>query len=243
MTDSELNVSPEMADADEATATPPNIPESIELAILPMTDARVRVLPTRLEFVGDLTFEQWREGLRLWQQASIIYHCGLADLINYGRKQFGDEKVDETLEFFAFDFADVMKAHAIGQLSLELRVVELTSEHYYVLSKSLPGATKEQGKWAAIAAKEKLSPSELKASIEKGKLVRQSQIEQDRGSGSGVPNIQGLSLVFQRWEKQVGGEAQILAQSKDWKEKFLQEVHPIVDLAHKVEETLGEGKV
>jgi hypothetical protein len=220
-----------------------DVPAVLELAVVHEgeivdQDARIRIFPTRIEFVGKMSFDQWREALRTWQRATAIFHIGLADIIHYGKQEFGEGKVDETLELFGFDMADVLKAHAIDQLSLDIRDVNLTGEHYYVLAKSLPNAKKEQGRWAAIATKEKLTPGELKASIEKGKVIRQSERENTRGSDSGVPNIEGLSLVFQRWEKQAGGEEKILAQPLEWKQKLLHELHPIVELAEKVKETL-----
>jgi hypothetical protein len=219
------------------------IPQIVTLAVMsgdaPITaGCKIAITSTGIEFLGDMSIEQWREILRSWQKAGSIYHIGLADILGYGKAKFGEQAVDDTLELFGFDMADVLKANAIGQLLLEIRTESLTSEHLYILSKSLPNEKKEQGRWAAIATKEGLSAVELKQSIEEGKIVRQQQINRDSGRDSGVPNIEGLALVFQRWEKQAGGQEKILAQPLDWKRKFLEEIDPIVDLAAKVKETL-----
>jgi hypothetical protein len=228
----------------QGVAVASSVPQTFVLAVTPNEatpiekDRLVQIMATGLRFLGDMTFEQWREALAGWKKISSFFHIGLSDFIEYGREKFGEEKVDETLELFDFDMADVMKAHAIGQLPLDLRDAALTAEHYYVLSKSLPGAKKEQGKWAAIAKKDTLSAIELKRSIEAGKVIRQEEIDQQSGRDSGVPNIEGLAMTFQRWTKQIGGEQKILEQPLEWKKKFLEEVHPIVELAQKVESTI-----
>jgi hypothetical protein len=219
-------------------------PVSVVLALVgnkvPAATPRIQITPTGVQFLGKMTYGQWREALFAWKKGGDIFHIGLADFIEYGKKEFGEAKVDETLELFDFDMADVLKSHAIGQLPLDLRDVTLTSEHYYILAKGLPSATKEQGRWAAIAKKESLTPIELKRSIEKGEVVKQAEIERTSGQNSGVPNIEGLAMTFQRWTKQVGGEDVVLRQPDDWKRKFLDEVHPIVELAQKVESTLPD---
>ncbi len=218
-------------------------PESVVLALVTEssvapTTPRIQITPLGVQFLGKMTYGQWREALFAWKKGGDIFHIGLADFIEYGKKEFGEDKVDETLELFDFDMADVLKSHAIGQLPLDLRDVSLTSEHYYILAKGLPSAMKEQARWAAIAKKNALTPIELKRSIEKGEVVKQAEIERTSGQNSGLPNIEGLAMTFQRWTKQVGGEENILKQPDDWKRKFLDEVHPIVELAQKVESTL-----
>lgn len=203
--------------------------------------AKIVMTPLGLRVIGGkLSYEEWQRYIFAWKKGKSIFHMGLCDLIQYGKDEFGVEKVDETLEAYDFDMADVLKAHAIGQLPLDLRESSLNGEHYYVLARQLGGLTKEQGKWAAIAKKETLTPIELKRSIEKGTVVKQADIERESGQNSGVPNIEGLAMTFQRWVKQAGGEEKILEQPNDWKERFLREIEPIRMLAEKVEGTLPE---
>jgi hypothetical protein len=225
------------------------IPETIELAITSGSNPKAGVGAGRkyqitrrgIVFEGKLTFEQWKAGLAGWLRAKDLFHVGYADWLIYGKDNFGEEKVDETLELFGADMADAIKAYAIGQIPLDLRLDNLTGEHYWVLAKELPSAKKEQGKWAALAEKHGLTPAELKQSIQAGKIVRQEAISRERGSNSGIPNIEGVTLIFQRVVKQIGGESKILEQPLEWKLRFLDEVHPIVEIAHKVEETIPEN--
>lgn len=221
-------------------------PESVALTLFmgeKPVDARIILTPTGVEIEGQLSFEEWQRAVFTWKKIFEAFHVGFSDIVSYGRKEFGDAKVDETLEAFHFDMSDILKCYAIGQLPLDLRNESLTGEHYYILAKGLPNATKEQGRWAALALKEHLTPIELKRSIEKGAVVKQKDIERESGQNSGIPNIEGLAMTFQRWMKQAGGEQKILEQPAEWKEHFLQEVDPILALAEKIEATLPNEPV
>lgn len=216
-------------------------PESVAMTLvtgeIPL-NARIILTPTGVRIEGKLSFEEWQRAVFMWKKIFSTFHVGFSDIVTYGRKEFGDNEVDQTLEAFHFDMADILKSYAIGQLPLDLRDESLTGEHYYILARQLPNATKEQGRWAAIAKKEHLTPIELKRSIEKGDVVKQKDIERESGQNSGIPNIEGLAMTFQRWMKQAGGEQKILDQPPEWKEHFLEEVEPIIDMAEKIEATL-----
>ena len=223
------------------------IPQVLEVAVTTglkqfagVGDGRkIQVHRNGISFVGQMHYEQWIEALATWKRVSEVYHFGLADFINYGRERFGAQKVQGALTQLDFDLADVMKAEAIGQSTLDLRLVSLTSEHYYVLGRLLPEGKQEQGKWAALAEKHELSALELKKSIEAGKVIKQPEIDQTSGRNSGITNIEGLTLMFERWERQVGGEEKILHDwNDDLKRLWLEKVRPIVELAVKVERTL-----
>ena len=190
---------------------------------------------------GKISYERWRDLLAAWKQIKGIWELGFADFINYGRKQFGEEKVDVALQQLEFDLGDANRALAIGMTPLGLRIEELTVEHYYLLGKAERDGkltAKERGRWAAVAHKEKLSALELQKSLEAGKVVRLAVIEGMSGRDSGVASIQGISFWFERWESQVGGEEKILSWDKDTKLQFLQHARPIADLVAKVEKSL-----
>lgn len=242
-------VSPDApATAAEIAAPKLVIPEVFELAVTGglkqyagVGDGRkIQVMPHGIQFLGKMTEEQWLETLGSWKRIKDIYHFGLADIVNYGQEKFGKEKVDAALEQLNFELSDIVHAEAIGQTTFAFRLEGLSSEHYYVLGKELAGAQKEQAKWATLAQKHGLSAFELKKSIESGKVIKRPEIDQSSGRNSGITNIEGITLQFERWERQVGGEEKIL---HDWdrelKERWLEKVRPIIELANKVQESLG----
>ena len=110
------------------------------------TNAKIIVTRLGVRIEGKLSLEEWRRAVFTWKSIWEAFHVGFSDIIAHGRKEFGDEVVDQTLEAFHFDMADVLKCYAIGQLPLDLRDESLTGEHYYILAQGLPNATKEQGR-------------------------------------------------------------------------------------------------
>lgn len=198
----------------------------------------VRLGPLGATVTGKLTFERWKGVLQSWRQCNQSWELVFADLLRYGREQFGPKKVDEALIQMQFDLGDSIKALTIGQLPLDLRTENLSSDHMWVLAKAVDLTAKERARWAAISDKEGLKPVELQKSIEAGKVLRQADIDRVSGHNSGIATIQGLSFWFHQWERKVGGELEILAWDKPRKEAWLAEVRPILILAAKLEETL-----
>lgn len=191
-----------------------------------------------LKILRPLTLDEWRAAMRTLKETRERFVSVLADLIRYGRETYGDDEIKVTLEQLEFAAEDEQRALALGQLTLDFRSEHgLTTEHYYVLSKAnLDAAGRER--WASIAQNEGLSANELKHSIEKGTVVRQSAIDKLSGTGSGVITIQGVIFGLRRWEKKVGGEETILMWPPEQRRQVLDELKPISDLARKIEESL-----
>lgn len=191
-----------------------------------------------------LTADHWTELLGRMKQVHDAYHNNLADLITYGRKEFGAEFVDQKLEQLAFDMPDVTRADAIGQLSLELRTeFNLTSEHHYVLGRAFPGEPKKQAEWAAKAQKHELSALALKRSLEAPEgptLITDEQLTTLTGRHSGQPVLQGVSLEVKRWVNALGGEDKLIHSSEAVRKAFVEEIRPIVEIYEHVVETIKE---
>lgn len=170
-----------------------------------------------------------------------MFHFGLADLLRYGKKNFGEPVVMDTLGQLEFEFSDGVKAFAIGQTPLDRRVSELSSEHYYVLGKA-ELTPRERDRWAALARQHGLTAHELQISIENGKVTRQADVDQVSGKGAGINTIQGISFWYRRWERQVGGRKTVLGWTDKMKQEWLGHVKPIVDLALEVVASLKQKK-
>jgi hypothetical protein len=197
----------------------------------------VQAMPHGLAINGDMSFEQWKSLLQTIQLLKSSYHCVLADHVQYGRTKFGLAEVSVALEQAEFDMADLIKADAIGQLTLDFRgKFSLTAEHFFVLSKV--EVEKEQSRWAQIAEREKLSPLELKRSIDAGKILRLSNIQKESGQGSGIPTIQGAVFRFQQWEREIGGKDKLLKLPSADRKQLLDLLTPVVALAASIQESL-----
>lgn len=193
--------------------------------------------PTGMLIEGELTLEAWTKILHALHSVKTAYHCSLADLMSYGRKRFGNDAVDQAIEDAQMELADVTRADAIGQLTFEFREKHsLSAEHYFVLSK-VDGP--ERKKWASIAIKEDLSALELKRSIEAGKVMHLSDIQENSGLNSGVNTIQGAIFRMEQWKRTMGGNEKILSLPKQERLNLLELLTPTVELAAQLEESLN----
>jgi len=191
-----------------------------------------------LKIESDLDIIEWRELLASLQSVKHTYHCTLADVIKYGKERFSVSEVASSLEQLEFELSDVAKAEAISLLDYAFREKHiLNSEHYYVLSKLDEPL---RSKWAKTAAKEKLTPLELKRSIELGKVVRIAEIQSQSGQGTGISTIEGVVFRMQQWEKSMGGTDKILELPQESRVNLLKLLTPAVELAARIEQSLAE---
>jgi hypothetical protein len=113
-----------------------------------------------LRLSRDLTAEEWSTTLSRIRVVKEAYHTALADLLNYGRAQFGSEFVEEKITQLAFPFDDINHAVSIGCTHLSLREKwRLSSEHYYILGLKFPTDSVSQELWAQRSSEHKLTPS------------------------------------------------------------------------------------
>lgn len=192
------------------------------------------------EGCGAMTLDQYTELLQGWKTVREVWDIGLADILDYGKRRFGQERVEELLAQLHFDLADKLRAYAIGQIPLDLRTDELTSEHLYVLGRIEDKA--ERGKWLAICGKEGLTSLELKKSIEGGRVIRSATLNEQQGGRSGLNSIQGVRHWFEDWERKVGGEKKIFEMSLDSRRDLLDELRGPGELYCKLKANLeGHG--
>lgn len=193
-------------------------------------------------FPDDCPEDVWREALALLKSVRDGYHMALADTIAYGRDRFGDEKVAEVMEQLEFSQADFNMAANISRIPIGLRKNEdgLTAEHYHVVGHVFGDNEPAQKKWLAAAAKERLSPRELRRSIDAGQVVRSDATRTGRSSG-GLVTIQGIMFTFDQWRRQVGGEESMLHWEEKDRRQWLEETRPFAELRKAVIESLTTG--
>ena len=187
-----------------------------------------------------LSIEEWTDALRDVRRIKHAYHAILSDLTSYGRKTFGDAVVAATLEQLEFEFTDANKATAIAMIPLEVRTrYKLNSEHALELSRLADEDERE--KWAKICEKEKLSPLELKRSIETGRVLRMKEITEISGQNTGFPTIQSVRFSFERWERHMGERADVLSLHLDERRRILGLLEPIISLAADIEHSIPKA--
>lgn len=205
---------------------------------LALTSGAILVSPHGLDIQGTLSLEDWKSLIGSLQSIRHAYHNALADAINYGHRTFGSEVVGTTLEQLEFDMSDANKAINIGTLSYHFRQAHpLTSEHYHVLATCAEEQHRE--KWAKLATDEKLTALELKRSIEKGEVIRTSEIQKLSGHGAGINTVQGVVFQFKQWENRIGGVQAALKLPEKERRDLLSHLTPMIELAAALESSLS----
>jgi hypothetical protein len=195
-----------------------------------------QITPTGLKFMGELSYEQWQDGMAMIKMMKGNLQVWLADFISHGRQLFGDEKVQETLAQMEFDYQDAQKAIAIGSLPAAVRRCGLTSEHYWVLAKAgLEDGQQEQ--WAALAEEHKLTPLQLVQSIAAGKVIKEGK---GRNAGAkGIATVHGIRQYFDLWYHQVDKTDPITNWTPDRKRELWEELKGPVEVGVRLARELG----
>lgn len=196
---------------------------------------KIKLTDIGLEIPEDLVFEEWFALLDSikWHREKLT--IALADVIEFGNKHFSAQKVSESLEQLEFELPFVKSAIAVNTIPIEMRHPELTSDHYIELSKA-DLTKKEKSKWAEIAAKLRLSPTQLRISIAAGEVVDTAAA---RALSTGVITIPGIRQEFDVWLHRVGGLDGVKKMESDTKQEIFEELEPILEFALKLEEDLS----
>jgi hypothetical protein len=157
-----------------------------------------KITPMGVTIEGDMSVDQWRELMAMWRTIKTSFHVGLADLVSYGRKHFGEEVVQETMEQLEFDLVDARQAVAISLLPYDCRNLWMKSEHYMVIGDANL-TPKEAVKWSGAAMDNSLTPNQLKLSIQAGKILKGGVLDGESGRNSGMANLPGFRQMFDVW--------------------------------------------
>lgn len=149
-----------------------------------------------------------------WEQIGRYVHAArgsslrwMADWRMEGRRQFGDDVVEEFSKHLQLEFKDLAASEALE--ALESRSESLSDDHHIALTKALPadGLSKARSewqeatqRWLRIAEEEGLSPRELQKSIKAGEIIREADQKKPAGSGStGILTLEAIHMDFLRW--------------------------------------------
>ena len=163
----------------------------------PNLTTSISITESGLIFKENTTRAEWREIGMILSRAATASTRWVASWRKYGFGAFGEEIVE--LETGQLCFPSVVTAQA--------KQLEMLPEEVFAQGNIGPGHAKvlveacdsplDQARWAKVAIKEGLTPGELRASIEEGKVVRRSDDEK-KGGGS-ISSIHGVRGLYDRW--------------------------------------------
>lgn len=179
--------------------------------------ARIRLTDTGCVIDPDMTFDEWKDGLKAWKWMQTKIKLGFADYIRFGEIRFTKEACDQALQQLEFDLPTITSAIQINSVPPELRYPNLQAEHYVVLARSdMP--IKQKIKWAKISSVQQLTPGQLKASMAAGEVVSTATAN---GRQHGVLTFHGIIQEFSIMMKRVGGIEGILKMKVEEREDLL----------------------
>jgi len=178
-----------------------------------------------VEFSEDISFEQWREVLRLAKTIKRKAAVIVADCIIFGTPKWGSKAVDEALEQLEFESILVKNAVAVTCIPRNMRYPHLDPDHYSELFRSKL-SKKDKIKWAKIASDQHLSPSQLRISMLQGEVVDPAAIKE---SNTGVTTIHGIRQDFDVWMRRVHGIDGVKSMDPEMKLEILEELKAIVE--------------
>jgi hypothetical protein len=172
----------------------------------------------------NLSYAEWFKQVQGLRMVKHLYHAALSDLVKYGRKAYGESAVDDAMRQLHFDLSDVYRANALVALESGLKLkADLSQELRYVIGKELADNPEKQEEWANIAVAEKLSPAELRMSIQTNKVVHGLRSERSPG----IVSFESVSMSFQRAVRQYGGTEHIRQMDAEDRAKIVKLLEPV----------------
>lgn len=180
-----------------------------------------------------MTYEQWMDYGRFLGKCRGSVAFWEADWLRFGRKEYGEDKVQAAAVQLELDLGTIRAIEAIN--SLELRSPDLSTEHHFVLAKAKM-EKRDQERWIATATKERLTAKELQESISAGE-VRRHSVGNRPGRHAGLATIQGIRMQWELLLRAIGDEW------KKWSEEdtktFLEECGPILDFCEELKRRIS----
>jgi hypothetical protein len=156
-----------------------------------------------LEFLRPPTQDEWSQIGRYVVASRTCSLRWIADWRRCGRREFGDEIVEQAERQLEIEFKDLKAAESLE--SLEGRGASAQSdEHAFVASRLCDDASAAED-WLKKSSENNLTALELQRSIKAGKIVRDEEsprVNADDKS-TGIVTIEGIRAQFDLWLKKV----------------------------------------
>lgn len=182
----------------------------------------------------NISFEDWSHGLKVFKWARKKLLDGFGDYIRFGQTKWGVEKVNQEIAQLEFEMPMVKAALNLNSVPEEVRQPDLKSEHYLVIARA--GLNKDQQKkWAKTAQEQRLTPNQLKVSIERGEVVSESVAKKQT---HGIISIHGIRQEIDVWLRRVGGIEGLLKMEEDDRKEIVGELNLISEIHAKLKDSL-----
>jgi hypothetical protein len=174
-----------------------------------------------ITFNESMTFEQWKNVGKFWNEVREAKQFWVGDWVNAGEAKYG-EKYAQAIDETGYDYAVVRNiSYVCGRIEMSRRRDKLSFEHHKEVAPLEPD---QQVKWLDLSEKESLTRNELRASIKANRVVKDST-EEKTGKMGALMTIEGWSLFAVRWISDMRGKQLTPSQ----KEGIKRELKPIVE--------------
>lgn len=188
--------------------------------------SKVQVSPMGLKIVNEIGRDSWRTVGKLISYMVINPPRPIACWRMYGGDHYGKDVVDHEGQGLLFPQKLLMQSKQLALLEDNIYMMGISPEHAAVLTcEKLSLTPNEQIKWAKESIKHSLTPGELRASIEVGKVTRRSEAE-IQGGGS-LATIHGVRGLYDRWAASTLKERPLEDWYPDDLKALLDELKPI----------------
>lgn len=185
-----------------------------------------RITEGKLIIPDSLSWPEYANGMSLFKSLTDNLKLYRSQYVAFGHLKFGKDRVNNCMAQLEFEMDDVRKDIEIASIPASVRRDSLKAEHYTVLARA-GIKTKEQAKWAGIAATQNLTPGQLKASIAAGEVVTQDQA---RSQNSGILTLSGISMELETWLRRAGGLEELRKKPADQREMLAGQIKIACDI-------------
>ena len=220
---------------------------------------KVRITQLGLDFLGDLSFDEWRELAPRLGNATRSMAFVVGDWLVYGEDRFAKqlplrgmdaeaatrrpevsgERYNEAVTATGIDRA-VLKiyVHVSRRVPKAMRINSLSWEHHKAVARLAPP---EQQRWLGIAAaqphQERISSRRLRASIIKGRVVSVAEMAvppSEQGISNHIPPINRLSV----WWKTVGGADFLKGRNREQLAALRRDFNPVTAILKQIDDAI-----
>ena len=160
--------------------------------------SKVQVSPMGLKIVNEIGRDSWRTVGKLISYMVINPPRPIACWRMYGGDHYGKDVVDHEGQGLLFPQKLLMQSKQLALLEDNIYMMGISPEHASVLTcEKLSLTPNEQIKWAKESIKHSLTPGELRASIDEGKVTKRGDIE--RKDPISLATLAGIRMWFDRF--------------------------------------------
>jgi hypothetical protein len=199
-------------------------PQGRAMKLPAIPNPKISITATGIEFLGDLSHEEWDDLGRTLIPLAEKMGFMLGDWINYGSKAYGD-KYKEALAATNIPYKTLRNYASVARrVRHSLREPSLGHEHHAAVAKL---EFHEQKYWLELAKEHKLSVRRLRKSIQLGRLVSEEELE---AAGDGPTNHVMLINRLMRWWLSETCKAPVAEWDAEWRAAIKRDFEHLLEI-------------